>query len=93
VVAGGGVGVRRVAGDDLLAGPACSESFRMGPLALQRPYGKCSWSGASAHDGSVVGSHAMTHGDAEFELRWIRTRSRRVGCRAKFRRILRRDCP
>jgi hypothetical protein len=34
VVAGGGVGVRRVVGDDLLASPACSESFRMGPASV-----------------------------------------------------------
>jgi hypothetical protein len=37
-------------------------------LVLQRPYGKCSWSGKSAHDGSIVGSHAMAHRDVEFEL-------------------------
>jgi hypothetical protein len=36
-------------------------------LALQRPYGKCSWSGTSSHDGSVAGSHAIAHGDVEFE--------------------------
>jgi hypothetical protein len=40
----------------------------MGLLALQRPYGKCSWSGESAHDGSIADSHAMAHGDVEFEL-------------------------
>jgi hypothetical protein len=34
VVAGGGVGVRRVVGDDLLARPACSESLRMGPASI-----------------------------------------------------------
>jgi hypothetical protein len=34
VVAGGGVGVRRVVGDDLLARPACSERFRMGPASI-----------------------------------------------------------
>jgi hypothetical protein len=34
VIAGGGVGVRRVVGDDLLVGPACSESFRMGPASI-----------------------------------------------------------
>jgi hypothetical protein len=28
----------------------------------------CSWSGESAHDGSIAGSHAMAHGDVEFEL-------------------------
>jgi hypothetical protein len=38
-------------------------------LVLQRPYGKFSWSGESAHDGSIVGSHAMAHGDVEFELK------------------------
>jgi hypothetical protein len=37
-------------------------------LALQRPYGKCSWSGKSAHDGLVAGSHAVAHEDVEFEL-------------------------
>jgi hypothetical protein len=35
---------------------------------MQRPYGKCSWSGESAHDGSIAGSHAMAHGDVEFKL-------------------------
>jgi hypothetical protein len=34
VVAGGGVGVRRVVGDDLLASPMCSESLRMGPAGI-----------------------------------------------------------
>jgi hypothetical protein len=34
VVAGGEVGVRRVVGDDLLAGSACSESFRMDPASI-----------------------------------------------------------
>jgi hypothetical protein len=51
VVAGDGVGVRVVLGDDLLAGPARSESFTWALLTLQRLYGKCSWSGESAHDG------------------------------------------
>jgi hypothetical protein len=35
---------------------------------LQRPNGKCSWSGVSTHDGAVADSHAVTHGDVEFEL-------------------------
>jgi hypothetical protein len=34
VVAKGGVGVRRVVGDDLLASPACGESFRVGPASI-----------------------------------------------------------
>jgi hypothetical protein len=34
VVAGAGVGVRSVVGDDLLAGPARNESFRMGPASI-----------------------------------------------------------
>jgi hypothetical protein len=34
VVAGDGVGVRRVVGDDLLASPACSESLCMGPASV-----------------------------------------------------------
>jgi hypothetical protein len=37
-------------------------------LAMQRPHGKCKWSGESAHDGSIAGLHAMAHGDVEFEL-------------------------
>jgi hypothetical protein len=51
VVAGDSVGVRVVLGDDLLPGPARRESLRAGLAALQRAYGKCSWSGESAHDG------------------------------------------
>jgi hypothetical protein len=43
-------------------------AFAWALLAMQRPYGKCSWSGESAHDGSVASSHAMAHGDVEFEL-------------------------
>jgi hypothetical protein len=43
-------------------------AFAWALLAMQRPYGKCSWSGESAHDGSIAGSHVMAHGDAEFEL-------------------------
>jgi hypothetical protein len=57
-------------------------------LALQRPYGKFSWSGMSTHDGLVAGSHAMTHGDVEFELE--ADLGRCVDCRAKFCRIFRR---
>jgi hypothetical protein len=34
VIAGGGVGVRKVVGDDLLASPTCSESLRMGPASI-----------------------------------------------------------
>jgi hypothetical protein len=34
VAAGGGVGVRSVVGDDLLVGPALSESLRMGPASV-----------------------------------------------------------
>jgi hypothetical protein len=37
-------------------------------LAMQRPYGKCLWSGESAHDGSIAGLHVMAHGDVEFKL-------------------------
>jgi hypothetical protein len=43
-------------------------AFAWALLALLRPYGKCSWSGKSAHDGSIAYSHAMAHGDVEFEL-------------------------
>jgi hypothetical protein len=43
-------------------------AFAWALLAMQRPYGKCSWSGESAHDGSVAVSHVMAHGDVEFEL-------------------------
>jgi hypothetical protein len=43
-------------------------AFAWALLAMQRPYGKFSWSGESAHDGSIAGSHAMAHGDAKFEL-------------------------
>jgi hypothetical protein len=47
----------------------CDErAFTWALLAMQRPYGKCSWSGESAHNGSIAGSHAMAHGDAEFDL-------------------------
>jgi hypothetical protein len=35
---------------------------------LQRLYGNCSCSGIVSHDGSEAHSHAMTQGDAEFEL-------------------------
>jgi hypothetical protein len=70
VVARDGVGVRVVLGDDLFPGPARGKSLCVGPtlLALQRPYGKFSWSGESTHDGSIADSHAMAHGDVEFEL-------------------------
>jgi hypothetical protein len=34
VVAGGGVGVRRVVGDDLFSSPACSESLRIIPASI-----------------------------------------------------------
>jgi hypothetical protein len=53
-VAGDGVGVRSVVGDDLLAGPARRRAFAWALLALQRSYGTCSWSGESAHDGSIA---------------------------------------
>jgi hypothetical protein len=43
-------------------------AFAWALLAMQRPYGKSSWSGESAHDGSIACSHAMAHGDVEFEL-------------------------
>jgi hypothetical protein len=43
-------------------------AFAWALLAMQRPYGKRSWSGESAHDGSIAGSHAMAHGNVEFEL-------------------------
>jgi hypothetical protein len=47
----------------------CEErAFAWALLAMQRPYGKCSWSGESAHDGSIAGSHAMAQGDVKFEL-------------------------
>jgi hypothetical protein len=43
-------------------------AFAWALLAMQRPYGKFSWSGESAYDGSIAGSHAMAHDDVEFEL-------------------------
>jgi hypothetical protein len=43
-------------------------AFAWALLAMQRSYGKCSWSRESAHDGSIVGSHAMAHDEVEFEL-------------------------
>jgi hypothetical protein len=43
-------------------------AFAWALLVLYRPYGKCSWSGESAHDGSTAGSHAMAHVEVEFEL-------------------------
>jgi hypothetical protein len=43
-------------------------AFAWALLALQRSYGKCSWSEEFAYDGSVAGSHAMAHVDVEFEL-------------------------
>jgi hypothetical protein len=42
--------------------------FAWALLAMQRPCGKCSWSGESAHDGSIAGSYVMAHSDVEFEL-------------------------
>jgi hypothetical protein len=51
-----------------LPAPRATRSAAWALLALQSPYGKCLWSGASSHDGSVVGSHAMSQGDIEFEL-------------------------
>jgi hypothetical protein len=41
-------------------------AFAWALQAMQRPYGKCSWNGESAHDGSIAGSHAMAHDDIEF---------------------------
>jgi hypothetical protein len=34
-------------------------AFAWALLAMQRPYGKCSWNGESAHDGSIADSRAM----------------------------------
>jgi hypothetical protein len=68
VVARGGVGVRRVVGDDLLASPVCNESLRMGPASIAEDIWEVLVEWALAHDGSVAGSHAMAHGDLEFEL-------------------------
>jgi hypothetical protein len=48
--------------------PRAERAFVWAFLAMQRSYGKCSWSGESAHDGSIAGSHAMAHGEVEFEL-------------------------
>jgi hypothetical protein len=67
VVVRDGVGVRVVLGGDLFPILACGESLHVGLASDQRPYGKCSWSGESAHDGSIAGSHATAHGDVEFE--------------------------
>jgi hypothetical protein len=68
VVAGDGVGVRVVLGGDLLPSSACGESLRVGLASDAEAVWKCSWSGESAHDGSIASSHAMAHGDVEFEL-------------------------
>jgi hypothetical protein len=55
---------------EMISFPArrAERAFAWALLAMQRPYGKCSWSGESAHDGSIAGSHAMAHGEVEFEL-------------------------
>jgi hypothetical protein len=68
VVAGGGVGVRSVVETIFLPARRAVRASAWALLALQKPYGKCSWSGMSAHDGSIAGSHAIGHGDVEFEL-------------------------
>jgi hypothetical protein len=62
-------------------------AFAWALLEMQRPYGKCSWSGESAHDGSIAGSHAMAHGDVEFELESDPSSKSACCVRAKFRRM------
>jgi hypothetical protein len=68
VVARDGVGVGVVLGDDLFPARRAERASAWALLALQRPYGKCSWSGEFTHDGSIAGSHAVAHGDVKFEL-------------------------
>jgi hypothetical protein len=71
------VGILRELGDDF----TCAHPLRLtcycgdrhealfgGRVHLVGDLVKCSWSGTSAHDGSVASSHAMAHGDVEFEL-------------------------
>jgi hypothetical protein len=40
----------------------------MGPASIAEAIWEVLVSGTSAHDGSVAGTHAMAHGDVEFEL-------------------------
>jgi sulfite reductase beta subunit-like hemoprotein len=74
VVAGGGVGVRGVVGNDLLLVPARSESLRMGLVSV-----------AEAVWEVLMDWEVCTRSSSS--RRRIPTRSRRVGCGAKFRRI------
>jgi hypothetical protein len=55
-------------GDDLLAGQALCEGFRMGPARIAEAILEVLVECGVAHDGSVADSHAVTHGDIEFEL-------------------------
>jgi hypothetical protein len=68
VVAGYDVGVRGVLGDDLFAGPASGESFRVGCARVAEAVWECSWRRTVPHDGSGAGSHDSIQGDIEFEL-------------------------
>jgi hypothetical protein len=68
VVAGGGVGVRVVLGYDLLAGPARGGSLRVGPADVVGATCEALTEWGAARDGWVAGSHAIAHGDVEFEL-------------------------
>jgi hypothetical protein len=68
VVAGAGVGVRCVVRDDLLADPACNESFRVSSASIAETKREVLVEWASTHDGSVADLDAVTHGDVEFEL-------------------------
>jgi hypothetical protein len=64
------MGLESESSSEAISFPArhAERAFAWALLAMQRPYGKCSWSGQSAHDCSIAGSHAMAHGDVEFEL-------------------------
>jgi hypothetical protein len=68
VVAGGGVGVRVVLGYDLLAGSARGGSLRVGPADVARATCEVLTSGEATRDGWLARSHAIAHGDIEFEL-------------------------
>jgi hypothetical protein len=80
---------------DTISLPARREvgAFAWALLTLRGPRVKCSQSGEAARDGWVADSHAIAHGDVEFELELDPSSKSRVGCRAKFRQISWRDCP
>jgi hypothetical protein len=68
VVAGDSVGVRIVLGDDLLAGLARSESLRVDPANVAEAVWEVLMEWGVRTRWCVAGSHAMAHGDIEFEL-------------------------